>query len=285
MNKFLFLTLFSLTTQACLINGANSLIVFGKEKRITFDSKDCSTQQIQSISEFVKESSGTISNSYMKRIPELKTITIKPESIRVRRLEDIVHNRLNLSNDQKVELIQQDFSSQFYKLNNDEFLEVYCEDCNNGKINNFKIVKSNGTTKETTWVKGKVLTAVKSFIAKKNINLTFQPLNKADFEFKTIYVASPERVFTTNHSLSFFRLNKTIRKGHTLESADLTPVPLVQYGTPVSVQLNKDNLNMKLMANPLATGKLGDTVRLKNRNSNKIFFGKVIGINKVKVEL
>jgi len=285
MNKVLLAILFSISANACIIKGASSLIVFGKDKKVSFDQKNCSEQEILSLSDFIRESEGTISNQYLKRIPELSKISITPNSIRIRNLEDIVHDRLNLKDDQKVELLQQEFSNQFYKLASDEFLEVYCSNCSSGKVNNFKIVKTNGTKRKTTWVKGKILTAVKTFIANKDIQLNFSSLNKSDFTYKTVYVSDSATAFSDMRTLLFHRLNKTIRRGHILKTSDLTPIQLVKYGTPVSVTVSKKSLRMKLMASPLDTGKLGDTVKLKNRNSKKIFYGTVTGINKVKVEL
>jgi flagella basal body P-ring formation protein FlgA len=285
MKKIFLTTLFTLSANACLIQGADSLIVFGKEKRVSFDAQNCTNQQIQALTDVVKESTGTLSNRYLKNIPELANITLKPANIRIRSLEEIIQNRLTLSDEKKIELIQQQFSPEFYKLESDEFIEAYCSDCNGEGLKNLKLVKTDGTKRETVWVKAKILTAVKTFVSKQNVQLNFQAVNTNVFDYKTIYVSNPSEVFTNKNLFQFYRLNKSITKGHIVKTSDLTPVQLVRYGNPVKVTVKNKSLRMNLMANPLASGKLGDVIRLKNRKSKKIFFGKVIGINKVKVEL
>lgn len=285
MLKFFFLTFLTISSSACFITGTSTIILHNNGENFPLKSKGCSEKQISTFKNVLKESTGTLSSRHLKRIEGLSNISLNPSTIRVRKLEEIVQSRLNLSSSKKIEFIQQQFPSEFYSLENDEFLEVHCSNCSKSGVRNVKITKTNGIKRSVFWAKAKVLSSVKVFVAKNNIQLDFNGINNNDFEIKQIFVHNPNDVFSKDKKLPFFRLNKSITKGHVILSSDLTPIQLVRHGNPVKVSVRNSFLHMNLLATPLSSGKFGETIRLKNRKSKKIFFGKVIGLNKVKVEL
>ncbi len=281
----LLLILISTSSLACTINGADTIFTYGEAKSTTITTQGCDQSQVESINELIKESSGTLDAGYITRYPDLKDVKLSPSNIRIRNLEELITTRLNIDTNKKIEIIDQSIQSDFLNLTGEQFLQVYCDNCNDNGLKTLRLVKTNGTTNETHWVKARILSAVKAVIASTDMHLQFnsQPLDQ--FAYEVHYVLKPEDYITNKRDLTFYRLNKSVTRGSLIKRTDLTPVQVVKYGTPVKVLLNQSNIKLSSTATPIGSGHVGDTIKLRNNKTNKIFTGTITGINEVRIDL
>lgn len=281
----LFTFLFSFSSAACEFNVAETIYIYGESNSLKFDSKNCKASEVDLVINVLKDAEGSINTKQLRRITGIKNLTLKPHTIRVRSLEQVIHSRLSLSNDSKLVILDQNVPTDFFLFKNDQFLEASCSNCNQAGITNIKLSKTNGTDKQTVWMKAKLMKAVEALVSNHKANLDFNGIYPKTFSKKTVFTLTPNEVVTSNVNLTFYRLNKSIPKDHILKRNEITPVQLVKYGTPTKVIIDSPNLKMSTTAMPLSQGNFGDTIKLKNTKSNKIFLGKIIDKNTVKVEL
>jgi hypothetical protein len=65
---------------------------------------------------------------------------------------------------------------------------------------------------------------------------------------------------------------------------DIQPVNLVNYGTPVKINLKNSAISLTKIASPTRSAQFGESVELKI-NNEKTITGKVIDYNQVVIEL
>lgn len=78
---------------------------------------------------------------------------------------------------------------------------------------------------------------------------------------------------------------KAFREGEVLDKRFVKLKPDVVRNAVVAVTFKTNNLTVTLDATALSDGVLGESICLMNKNYNKIYTGKVIGENKVLVEI
>ncbi|EQC43398.1 flagellar basal body P-ring formation chaperone FlgA [Bacteriovorax sp. Seq25_V] len=280
-----FAILLSTTSIACTINGADTIFTYGETKNATITTTGCDQSQVEAINELIKESSGTLEAGFITRYPDLKNVKLSPSSIRVRNLEELVTSRLNIESNKKIEIIDQSIQSDFLNLTGEQYLQVYCDECTTNGLKTLRLVKTNGTNHETHWVKARLLSAVKTVVAAQDLHLQFTATPLDQFSYEVHYVLKPEEYITDKRDLTFYRLNKSVSRGALIKRSDLTPVQIVKYGTPVKVMLNQSNIKLTSTATPIGSGHFGDTIKLRNLKTNKIFTATVSGINEVRIDL
>lgn len=285
MTKILGLFIFSFNCCACLIQASDFIYTYGQDKSIQIDSINCSKEELSLVKEVINESEGVLDSSILRRATGIEKLALSPDNLVIKNLEKIVHNRLNLPSNIKIETIDSNIPDGFFSFNNEQSLDITCTNCAKPGIQNLRLSKDSNGKKQTIWVKAKVLQATKAVLSKDRVMLDFTGINKTQFYEKTIYTTTPNNVVSSLKHIDFFRLNKTVSKNHILRTNDISAIELVKYGTPAKVILDNESLSMSTFANPLSAGKLGDTIKLKNLKSQKVIYGKITGKNEVKVEL
>ncbi|MDO9181242.1 MAG: flagellar basal body P-ring formation chaperone FlgA, partial [Bacteriovorax sp.] len=168
-----------------------------------------------------------------------------------------------------------------------EQLKINCESCNSFGEKNIKIDITNPiqNSVRTLWFSSRIMAKIKVFKAKRNLSFQQGHLTTEDFYAEDIYSGNPDNALTTLENIYFYKSNKTILQGAVVSNLDLQPVNLVNYGTPVTVTLKNQNINLQRTAMPVRSALFGEVIELRNPNSNKIIAGKVVDYNKVVIEL
>ena len=125
---------------------------------------------------------------------------------------------------------------------------------------------------------------VKVVKAKRSISFQQKNLNANDFYLDDVMTMTPDNVVTTLENIQFYKSNKTILQNAVVSNLDLQAINLVNYGTPVKVELKNEYIALQKIAMPIRSARFGETVELKGPN-NKNISGKVIDFNKVVIEL
>ena len=167
-----------------------------------------------------------------------------------------------------------------------ETLQAICDACTSFGEKNVKvnIINVTDNTTRTVWFASKIMAKVKVVKAKRSISFQQKALNPEDFYMDEVLTIYPDNALTTLENIKYFKTNRTILQGATVSNMDLQPVNLINFGTPVNVQLKNNNISLTKTAMPVRSARLGEIIELKGPNNKKIA-GKVIDYNKVVIEL
>jgi flagella basal body P-ring formation protein FlgA len=280
----LFLNLIN-TVFACVVNGSEQVYIVNENVHNSFTFEQCSSDIQEKFIELVESADGSI-NQKVLYVQGLTGIELKPKKMRIRRLGDVVASRSNLMSNKRVKIVTNNIDRKLLNLNEENFLESTLIQPTVSGIQNIKLTKSiNGQHVYSQWIKVKTETLTTVAIAKESLSINFNGLDTNNIKFTQKYVESPSDYITDLEKVKYKRLNKPVSKGEAIKHSNLTSITVVKYGQPINVLVNHKGLNLKMMATPMQNGFLGDTIKLKNTKSNKIFFGKVTDINTARIEL
>ena len=287
----IFIGVFQSYAFSCEIKAPKSLIVTENvesyELKSAFQYKSCTDEQIKAFNILLTDYSGDLNQRVLHAELNDKRIKLL-NSFKVTTLSTAINSRIHLPKKWKIvelKLIGQ--GSGYFALQNEEHLQISCNNCNNTGAKNIRlnIVNPVSNTKASHWLTGDVAIAVEALVSKDNISITNEPLTKRNFELKTVYSSRPENFFTFADKLPYYRANRPLRSGHVVKFNDISPLNLVNMGTPVQIKLNSNGLKLQAVGIPTRSGKLGEIIQLKNPKTNKIIIGKITNFNEVEVEL
>lgn len=82
-----------------------------------------------------------------------------------------------------------------------------------------------------------------------------------------------------------YRVTRALQQGEVVKRKDLQLVPEVVKGSKVSLTVTSGSLRLSLVGLAVEDGWLGDTIRVKNIDSNQIIMAKVTGAGQVEVSV
>ncbi|MCP4913664.1 MAG: flagellar basal body P-ring formation protein FlgA [Oligoflexia bacterium] len=294
MFKVLFSTftlLASYTTFACNIQSFDKVVVLSNSPLNSLESliakTDCDAQTINSFVQAIQKTKGTINSRIVSEIIN-KEIMLKPNTIRVSHINQIVKDRI-LSGSDRYFFVDNTSRAvdSVIGLTSEESLSVKCNNCKTTGNKNIQMSVYNplsGKNKKY-WITGRNLIKAQALVARRNISFSETSLSKSTFELKEVYSDKPEQFFVNPSKLVFYKVNKPIKKGAPLKFNDLHSIYLIQSGKPATVLFKNNSLSLSSIAMPLRSARFGETVPLKNQKTKKTIIGKVVDFNKVVVEL
>lgn len=294
MFKVLISTLFltsTITTFACNIQSFNKVVVISNSPLNSLKSlvkkTDCDSQTISRFVKAIQKTKGTINSRIVSEIIN-KEVMLKPNTIRVSHINNIVKNRILNDSDRYFFVDQSSrIIDSVVGLTSEESLSVKCNNCKTTGNKNITMSVYNPLTGKNKkyWITGKNLIKAQALVARRNISFSETSLSKSSFELKEVYSDKPEQFFVNPSKLVFYKVNKSLKKGSPLKFNDLHSIYLIQSGKPATVLLKNNSLSLSSIAMPLRSARFGETVPLKNQKTKKTIIGKVIDFNKVVVEL
>lgn len=290
-NSIILLLLFSTPALACKVKGPQE-VIFNSEDGNSRPStalsfSKCTNDQEGLLKSFINDFSGTLNNRILSLEDGLKNVHLE-NSIKITTLSEFLNERIKLPKDWRI--IRPQFTGKHSSIITKEInqsINVECSLCQNTGTKTVKIelVDSINNRYQNTWINAEVAVKTQALFAKENLQVNNTPLTPSIFKLETLYSSKPEQFFLNKDKVIFYKLNKPIAKGEKLNYSDLTPVDLVRMGQPVSVILKNNSLRLESTATANQSGKLGQSIRLKNSRTNKVIIGKIIDFNKVEVEL
>lgn len=252
---------------------------------------DCDAAVLSKMSQIVSNSNGTIGADFLKReiAKDYPTLTVEISPRKTALLELNSTMRDQLTSGTNLYFLDTKSLNGLHTLGlvEGEQLKINCESCTTFGEKNLKIDISNplASSSRTLWFTSKIMAKIKVFKARRSLSFQQKHLDVNDFYADEIYSMTPDNIVTSLDNISFYKTNKTIIQGAVVSNLDLQPVNLVSFGTPVSVLLKNQNINLSRKAIPNRSAMFGETIELKNPTNNKIIAGKVIDYNKVVIEL
>jgi flagella basal body P-ring formation protein FlgA len=251
----------------------------------------CDNLILTKLSQIISNSNGTVGADFLKRelAKEFQSVTIDitPRKFSLLELNTVLKEQL--TNDTNLYVLDSKSLNGLKTLGlvEGEQLKANCENCNSFGEKNIKIDIANPilNSSRTLWFSSKIMAKIKIFKAKRNLSFQQKHLEASDFYLSEIYTSTPDNLVTSLENIHFFKVNKTIVQDAAVSNLDLQPVNLISFGTPVSVVLKNQNINLQKTAMPTRSALFGEVIELKNPNNNKMIAGKVVDYNKVVIEL
>lgn len=292
MKKFVFFILSSLSIASvfsCEINTYSNIVFLQNTNLKTnqaYKKSNCSEKINKLFLEYLKESQGTIETKNLVRYLKNPDMKITPARIAVRSLRNILINELNFDNNYKWETLNEVNNQLIIAYDHEDDIRFLCRRCNHLGKNNLKVLinRYNGK-KNVFWVKGNILSQVKSFVATRDLPALKSINPSSDFREEVIYSKKPSDFLIDKDILKYSKLSRSINKGLPLQRNQIIPIKLVKAGAVVNVNLKSDQIQLSSKAAAINSGKLNDIIRVRNFKTGRVIQGRIVDYNKIEVEL
>ncbi len=281
-----FFSLFSLNSFACeylgkdgLLKTQNSILAHDLVLKL----KNCTEDQVETIRATLSNLEGNISSFQLKHLVNIPEFNLNQERLIIKSLNKISKDQLALKDN--IHVTAAKGTPSLVEFNSNDSLSVFCNSClygaNQDLLINIKSVlgmvnKNNIKVDFKTYFKAYRLlsnTAAFSTISQDNIEV-----------IHTEKIPHTELVSNVDE-LRFFQTNKPLKAGEILKMSDLSPLRIIKAGVKSEVILENQFIKIKTHGIPRSAGSIGQMIEVYHPEKNKKYFGKVIDINKVHVQL
>lgn len=281
--------IFSAVSVACEIHVPGNILVLGESTNFvpSLAQTSCDENSLKEVNNTLNSVEGKITSFQFSEILKNKNVhvLIQPPLIQVQHLKHLVREKLMLPSGVQMKSSEAVNSQNYISLIPGDTVEVECMGCLFGaqQALNVKIRGSDGSIKNLA-VKAdfkKMINAYKytSFLP------AFSEIPVDGLREELIEAVPHTDIITNLDHLKFYKLNKPVRAGDLLRKQDLNAISLVKAGVKTDVIIENDLVMLKTSGISRSNGSLGEMVEIFHPQKNKKFFGKVIDINKVLVEL
>lgn len=215
-----------------------------------------------------------------------QNVHITPRKISIHNLTEVFREHLTADSNLYFFDVKSVGQQTTLNLEESESIRSICESCNSLGSKNIKIEITNNITGniKALWFTSKVFAKVNVIKAKRTLSFQQKTLAAQDFYLDETYTMLPDNLLGSLDNIQFYKPTKTLMPGAIVTNMDITPINLVNYGTPARIILKNQTINLVKMATPIRSAQFGETVELKVGN-NKTITGKVVDFNQVVIEL
>ena len=269
---------------------SSSRIVIVDSKKISFNdiasAENCSNNTKIRFLELISSASGTLRSDMVKNDFREK-VRITPRTIQINTMADILGNRFETYDKWIWTNIKFVSGKSAIRLSRNEKVEFNCDFCKSlgEKSINMIVVDPIKSSNHTEWFNASLKVEAVALVSNVDLQVGQEELTPSAFVKKKVLTTKPENFFTNSNKLVFYKLTRPLQKGDSLKFNYLTPANLVRQGRAATIVLNNSSMSLSGKAMPLANGKIGELIQLRNPKSKKVMIGKVIDFNKVVIEL
>lgn len=285
----LFFILAAKLSIACEVHLPQNLVILGSSSDFAqvIQHTSCSDDAIRNVNETLGEVEGKITSFQFAEILKSKNhdVAIQPNMIQVQHLKHLVREQLMVPPGIQLRSSEAINSPNYMAVAPGDRIEIQCTGCLYGSQQplNVNVIGFDGSNRSLT-VKADFKKMVRAFRV-----LSFHPAFSEihSSSLKEEYIESiPHTDLVTNlETLKFFKINKPMKAGDLLRQSDLNALSLVKAGVKTEVIIENELVKLKTSGISRSNGTLGEFVEVFHPQKNKKYYGKVIDLNKVLVEL
>jgi flagella basal body P-ring formation protein FlgA len=205
-------------------------------------------------------------------------VLVKPDKIFMTSINNLIQSKI--SNQIYISAVKSNIQHENFGADSLSDIIVECKNCSNSNQTIVKLILNS----TTSYFEADVRTMKTSLVLKEDI-LINQILSQKSFVKKLVPVKHTETPFLKMSELPFYKATRHLKKGSVLLPQQIAKINLVTYGAEVTCVLKNQGMHLETKGLARASGKHADIINLINPKTKKMFTGKVIGNNKVKVEL
>ena len=279
-----FVLLFSLPAFACEYTGKDGILVTRKDiKTEELPLNDCSPDEQEIFRNTLTNLEGNISAAQLNEILGIKNFKLNQDRLIIKSLDKLSKQQLALKDN--IHVVARINSPALIDFNSSDSISLFCNGCLFGENQNISLQ----------------LKDLLGEVSHKNINVDFKTFFKAYrvlspvAPFGTITGDNIEMILTDKiphttfledpSQLRFYQTNKSLRAGELIKMSDLSPSRIIRAGMKSELVLENKHIKIKTHGIPRSSGAIGDFVEVYHPEKKKKYYGKVIDINKVHVDL
>ena len=249
---------------------------------------DCPDDVKKRLADLLASSSGKVHSQHLKKVLRNSDgVDIRPQKIEFFDLEEVLKDEYPLKKNWIFKNTAFSGTRQLYPYGTDERLQIVCRHCEKPGKKVLEIVFHNVLSgkKRILWGETHIAIRTRALVALRTL-VAGSLLSPSDFKEQFSYVMSEHESFVTNgKNLAFYKVNKTVQEGTVLKHSDMSSVHLVGAGKPVKTIIKKGGMKLTGVGIPVRSGRLGESVQVKGMDGKRFVIGKIVGFNKVEVEL
>ena len=282
----------------CHLTVAPKILFLKKAKKlsqvseIVKKSSFCNKGEIAMALDVLWRLDGKITSEHFNRLVReegwKKAIQLEPKVIEIFHLDNLVRDRVSLKGNLRLDRVSVIGAVYAIAIDGLSDLELQCHGCHSTGSKNLSIVYSgpfHQGYQKNVWATIKILEMKRVVIVNEDIGPFVRDGIQNYVKLISRVLEKSHRYLNTVTNLEYFNVNKHIKKGTLLKRSDLTPRKIVKAGKPTKVIINQGGLKIQAEAIARQSGRYGEFVNLYNPKSRKKIRAKVIGFNKVKVDL
>lgn len=280
---------FSYLSKACEVHLPGQMLILGDNANIMNASHgtNCSQEALNEVNKTVSSLEGRVSAFQLTDILKGKSfdVTFSPSVVQIQQFKNLLREQILLPAGIQLKSSEAQNSQNFIALNNGDRIELVCDNCLFGTQQpiNLNIRAFDGSNRAMV-VKADFKKMVRAY-----------RLITTQTAFSEVYPTSLKEEFvesiphtdliTDLSTLKFYKLNKPLKAGELLRQSDLNAINLVRAGTKTEVLIENELVLLKTSGISRSNGAIGEFVEVFHQQKNKKYYGKVIDLNKVRVEL
>lgn len=272
---------------ACELPVPPRLLVAGK---ITGDwsisKNNCTSQQISEVHALLQDQDGTIPVARLQAAlgNEIRLVS-KTKEIRIDNVETLIRKSYSDVGDANI-TINSPFQGALIELPTIGDLMLHCHPCqfSGEEVMRLSIRNMSELHNEYNF-QAKFVRYVEAYQVRQHLPAFSQKLSSDMFEKVKVPAAAYGQYLTDLSRITFYKTNKSLRRGDVLRISDLSPLTLVRAGDRVELIFENPHVKVKSQALSRQSGGMGDQVEVWNQANGKKYRGVVVDHNRVVVDL
>ena len=274
----------------CEISLPDKLILFhSKYLAPTFKTENCDPSILNNLNELISKLEGRTNNFFIEESFQNQfgeSIKIQPYLVHILHLESLVRTELNLKSQFEITPHNENYLNQINPMSSTDEIKITCPNCEFKEKDTLylELHRSQGPPLKLSFnifykkvVRGfKVSMPIPAFSEISHFNTLEEHFTSE---------IPHTQLITDLAQLRFYKTNKNLKIGDLLKTSDLTPINLVRAGVKTEIILENSLVRIKTSGLSKSNGHIGQFVEVYHPEKNKKYFGKVIELNKVLVEL
>lgn len=280
--------IFSSTTSLavnCFINSYPRII---KLNRVLDDSvikaTNCSNTTIKTFVDLISGGNGELKSSHLSQILNSefnKKVLITPELIKVEFINSTIEKLIDIPENLALKKTTSLYSKASLNLEKNSRISASCNSCSSAGEKNIKLKFGA----KSIWLSAELLIKRVGFIATEDLSPYGQKLSRSLFRETTQFDRGTGHLFQDIKNIKFYKPTRKVQKGKFLKVSDLMPMTVIQPGKKVKIILKGKHISLNTTAFSRQAGKIGQTIELYNKKTNKNISGLVVDFNTVMVKL
>lgn len=290
MNKIFIVLFFILAAKlsvACEVHLPQNLVVLGENSDFSsvINHTGCNEEIIKNVNETLSGVDGKLTSFQLAGMMKDSNIRIQPQFIQVQHIKNLVREQLMVPPGVQLRSSHALNSPNFLVLSPGDKVEVQCLGCLFGSQQTLNVNVSGFDGNQRSMV---VVADFKKMVRAyrvTNFHPAFSEIQSSSLKEEFIESIPHTDLVTNLETLKFFKINKPLKAGDLLRQSDLNALSLVRAGVKTEVIIENELVKLKTSGISRSNGTLGEFVEVFHPQKNKKYYGKVIDINKVLVEL
>lgn len=290
INKLLIALFFILAAKlsiACEVHLPQNLVILGETSDFSqvIQQTGCNEETLQLVNKTLSSVEGKMTSFQFAEMMKTPNVTIQPNFIQVQHLKNLVREQLMIPPGVQLRSSEAVNSPNYIAVAPGDRVEVQCLGCLYGTQQplNINVIGFDGSNRSMT-VKADFKKMVRAYRVL-SFHPAFSEIESSSLHEEFVESIPQTDLVTNMETLKFYKINKPLKAGDLLRQADLNAISLVKAGVKTDVIIENELVKLKTSGISRSNGAIGEFVEVFHQQKNKKYYGKVIDINKVLVEL